>query len=499
MKEPTRISSGVPGFDEVLHGGFIPGRLYLVDGNPGSGKTTLALQFLLEGVARGESSLYVTLSETRDEVEASATSHGWSLAGIHIVELVPDHPEQLTGETLTMLQPSEVELSATMKAILDAIEKTKPKRIVIDSLSEMRLLAQSSLRYRRQILALKQFFAGRGCTIVLLDDRTSEGPDLQLHSIAHGVVGLYVGTPAYGKAHRQVQVLKFRGSDFSSGFHDFVIRRGGLEVYPRLVAAEHATEFRRSLIKSGVASLDALLGGGIERGTSTIVMGPPGSGKSTLVLQYAAAAAARGDHAACFMFDESRAALLSRASGIGLRLKEGTGSGEIMLRQIDPVEISPGEFAAAVRRSVEHDDARVVVIDSLNGYLNAMSGENFLTSQLHELLSYLGNKGATTFLVVAQHGIFASPGSQIEVSYLADSVVLLRFFEHAGTVKKAISVQKKRTGAHEESIRQMRFDERGVHLSEPLLQLRGVLTGVPTEIPRARDEDERSHRAGGVV
>jgi circadian clock protein KaiC len=486
---PARLKTGVSGLDEILHGGLIPERLYLLDGNPGSGKTTFALQFLLAGVQKGERCLYVTLSETRDELIEGAQSHGWSLQAIDIVELIPDQQHELAGDgQLTMLHPSDVELSETMHKILAAIERNNPSRIVFDSLSEMRLLAQSSLRYRRQILALKQFFVGRRCTVVMLDDRTAEGPDLQLHSIAHGVLGLYVEPPAYGQARRQLQILKFRGSDFASGFHDFTIRQDGITVFPRLVAADHSAQYSRSLITSGVASLDALLGGGIERGTSTLLVGPPGSGKSTIALQYAAAAAARGDHAASFVFDETKAALLARSSGIGLQIKEGTGPGQISLRQIDPVEISPGEFAATVRRAVEEDGARVVIMDSLNGYLNAMVQDNFLTAQLHELLSYLNNKGVTTFLVVAQHGLLgANASSPVDASYLADSVVMLRYFEHAGSVKKAISVMKKRTGGHEEAIRQLWFDGKGVHLSEPLLQLRGVLTGVPVEISQSDD------------
>ncbi|HEU4625908.1 MAG TPA: ATPase domain-containing protein [Steroidobacteraceae bacterium] len=479
-----RLRTGVPGLDEILHGGLIPERLYLIDGNPGSGKTTLALQFLLEGVRNQERCVYVSLSETLNELTEGATSHGWSLEGIEIVELIPDQDGDLAGEgQLTMIHPSDVELSETMRKILDAITRTNPARIVFDSLSEMRLLAQSSLRYRRQILALKQFFVGRRCTVLMLDDRTAEGPDLQLHSIAHGVIGLFVDAPAYGQARRQLQILKFRGSDYASGFHDFTIRHGGITVFPRLVAAQHASDFPRTLITSGVPALDVLLGGGVERGTSTLLAGPPGSGKSTIALQYAAAAARRGDHAAAFVFDETRAALLARSEGIGLTITEGTGPGQIMVRQIDPVEISPGEFAVAVRRSVEENQARVVIIDSLNGYLNAMAAGNFLTAQLHELLSYLNNKGVTTFMVVAQHGMLGvHTTSPIDASYLADSVVMLRYFEHEGSVKKAISVLKKRTGGHEESIRQLWFDHDGVHLSEPLLQLRGVLTGVPVEI-----------------
>jgi len=384
-----------------------------------------------------------------------------------------------------------------MAKILAAIERADPTRVVFDSLSEMRLLAQSSLRYRREILALKQFFAGRGCTVVLLDDRTAEGPDLQLHSIAHGVIALYMNAPAYGQARRQLQVLKLRGSDYVSGFHDFSIRYGGLRVHPRLIAAEHSAEFGHSLIASGVQSLDTLLGGGIERGTSTLLVGPPGSGKSTIALQYASAAAARGDHAASFIFDETKTALITRSKGVGLEINEGHGPGQIRLRQIDPVEISPGEFAASVRESVEKDGARVVIIDSLNGYLNAMPQDNFLTAQLHELLSYLSNKGVTTFMVVAQHGMLgANTSSPIDASYLADSVIMLRYFEHSGSVKKAISVMKKRTGGHEESIRQLRFGPQGIRLSDPLLQLRGVLTGVPVEISERPSQEPRPPRGG---
>jgi circadian clock protein KaiC len=488
-----RSKTGIPGFDEVMCGGLIASRLYLVDGAPGAGKTTFALQYLLEGVREGERCLYVTLSETREELESGANSHGWSLDGIEVFELIASAHE-LDGESdLTMLNPSEVELTETTRKVIEAVARFKPNRMVFDSLSEMRLLAQSSLRYRRQLLALKQFFIGRECTVVMLDDRTADGPDLQLHSIAHGVIALDFNPPPYGQVRRELQVLKFRGSDFASGFHDFVIRKGGISVFPRLVASDHGASFQRALIASGVTALDTLLGGGIERGTSTLLIGPPGCGKSTIALQYAAAAAERGDHSVAFIFDETKPALMARSRGLGLRLEEGTGAGKVMVRQIDPVEISPGEFAHVVRESVERDKARVLIIDSLNGYLNAMPQNNYLTSQLHELLSYLNNHGVATFLVVAQSGMMGTNMvSPVDASYLADSVVMFRYFEHAGKVKKAISVLKKRTGAHEESIREMWFDGGGIHLTEPLLRLRGVFTGVPVELEAEGDSGGRT-------
>ena len=487
-----RSKTGVPGLDEVLSGGFAPQQLYLIDGAPGAGKTTLALQYLLEGARCGEKCTYVTLSETKRELQAGAASHGWSLDGIEIIELVPDEGELRSDEQLTMLPSSEVELGETTRKVLEAIERNAPSRMVLDSLSELRLLAQSSLRYRRQILALKQFFVGRQCTVLMLDDRTAEGPDLQLHSIAHGVIALDSSAPAYGQIRRELQVAKFRGSDFISGYHDFSIRRGGLTVYPRLVAADHTSSYRQEILPSGVAALDALMGGGIDRGTSTLLIGPPGSGKSTLALQYAAAAAARGDHAATFVFDETKSALLARSAGIGIPINEGSRPGEIAIRQVDPAAISPGEFAHGVRDSVERGGARVVIIDSLNGYLNAMPQNSYLTAQLHELLSYLNNQGVATFFTVAQSGMIgANMSSPVDASYLADSVVLLRYFELAGTVHKAISVLKKRTGGHEGSIRELWFDQSGIHLSEPLLWLRGVLTGGPIEVRPASAHDER--------
>jgi len=481
--KPARIKMGVAGLDDILNGGLLPHRLYLVDGDPGAGKTTLSLQFLLEGKKQGEKSLYFTLSETRDEVIAGAESHGWSLDGIEIIEFIAQEKDLNADEQVTMYHPSEVELSQTTKAVLDAVARVNPTRIVFDSLSEMRLMAQSSLRYRRQILALKQFFIGRKCTVLLLDDRTSEASDLQLHSIAHGVITLEQLAPVYGAARRRLRIIKFRGSDYRGGFHDFSINLGGLSVFPRLVASEHREPFNRERIRSGVSALDDLLGGGPDRGTSTLLMGPAGCGKSTIAVQYAVAAAERGEHSVIFAFDESLLTLEARTEALGIKFKQGAEAGRVSVRSVDPAELSPGEFAYLVREAVETDKASVVVIDSLNGYMNAMPEEEFLTAQLHEILTYLGRRGVTTLMVVAQHGMLGRDmESPVDTSYLADSVVLLRYFEYAGRVKKAISVVKKRSGAHEQSIRELFFDAAGIHLSAPLTQFRGLLSGIPVEV-----------------
>ncbi len=481
----SRCQTGVPGLDDILNGGLIPNRLYLLEGTPGAGKTTISIKYLKEGVIQGERCLYITLSESREELLAGAASHGWDLEGIEILELIAD-VEELGGEQeVTMYHPAEVELTETIRKVLDAVARVNPARVVFDSLSELRLLAQSSLRYRRQILALKQFFTGRKTTVLLLDDLTSETTDLQLQSIAHGVITLEQLAPVYGAARRRLRVVKFRGTSYRGGFHDFSIEPEGVIVFPRLVAAEHGASFLRERIESGVTALDALLGGGPDRGTSTLLMGPAGTGKSTIAVQYAVAAAQRGDHAAIFAFDESIATLEARTAALGIQLNEGLQGGQVRVQQVDPAELSPGEFAHMVRQSVERDHARVVVIDSLNGYLHAMPDEHFLTAQLHELLTYLARQGVTTLMVVAQHGVVGmNMASPVDTSYLADSVILFRYFEYAGKVKKAISVMKKRSGAHEESIRELRFDQEGIHLSEPLTQLRGILTGVPQELEK---------------
>jgi circadian clock protein KaiC len=486
IKNGERTKTGVVGLDDILAGGLIANRLYLVNGDPGSGKTTLALHYLMEGARNGEKCLYITLSETKEELVAGARSHGWDLSGIEIVELgAPDRDLSADGQ-VTMYPSSEVELSETTKAVLDAVTKANPLRVVFDSLSEFRLLAQSSLRYRRQILALKQFFIGRACTVLLLDDGTSEDSDLQLQSIAHGVIALEQTAPVYGAERRRVRVVKFRGSVFRGGYHDFSIIQGGLCVFPRLVAAEHHEEFARAPVASGVQALDSLLGGGPHRGTSTLLVGPAGSGKSTVAVQYAVAAARRGEKAVIFAFDESAATLEARSEGLGIDVQSMLKSGVLMIRQIDPAEMSPGEFAFRVQQVVSEDNARVVVIDSLNGYMNAMPEERYLTAQLHELLSYLGRRGVATIMVVAQHGMFGSNmHSPVDTSYLADSVVLFRYFEYGGKVKKAISVIKKRSGAHEESIRELIFNADGIQLSAPLENFHGILTGVPTEMNRS--------------
>jgi circadian clock protein KaiC len=480
MTQSAVAATGVAGLDDILNGGLTPNRLYLLEGMPGSGKTTLAFQFLLEGVRRGEPVLYVTLSETAEEIRTVAASHGWTLDGISVRELVPSEQSLEPGEQYTVFHPSEVELSDTTKKIVDDVDKLKPTRIVFDSLSELRLLAGNPLRYRRQILALKQFFAGRRCTVILLDDLTAAEHDLQVQSIAHGALLLEHTMPAFGPPRRRLSVTKYRGSDFRGGYHDYAIRRGGLEVYPRLVAAEHRRESSRERLASGLAGLDQLIGGGLERGTSTLVQGAAGTGKSTLSALFCARAAERGEHSALFIFDESVNTLFSRLDGLGIPLRKHADAGLVGVQQIDPAELSPGEFSHAIRRAVEEDGAQIVVIDSLNGYLNAMPDEKFLIIQMHELLTYLGQHGVATMLVTAQHGLMGSTmTAPVDASYLADSVVLLRYFEADGEVRQAISVVKMRGGEHERTIREFSMRGGRINIGEPLRDYRGVFTGVP--------------------
>jgi circadian clock protein KaiC len=455
--------------------------LYLIEGVPGSGKTTLALHYLMAGVVHGERVLYVTLSETEEELRAVAASHDWSLKGITIHELVPPEESLNSDEQYTMFHPSEVELTKTTETILREVERIKPSRVVFDSLSEVRLLAGSALRYRRQVLALKRYFAGRRCTVILLDDLTAADRDLQVQSIAHGVVLLEQMSPEYGAERRRLRVIKYRGMSFRGGFHDYVIRRGGLDVFPRLVAAEHRQPSSGQKLPSGVQELDGLLGGGIERGTSTLIAGAPGTGKSTLAAKFVASAAERGQNAAMFIFDESLQTLLSRSASLGADLQKHIDAGKLTLQPIDPAELSPGEFVHVIRRVVEQDRAAVVVIDSLNGYLNAMPDERFLITQLHELLNYLGQFDVATLVVAAHQGLIGTQmNSPVDATYLADSVILLRYFEAAGEVRQAISIIKKRGGEHERTIRELRLGNGRIRVGEPLRAFRGVLTGVPT-------------------
>lgn len=482
--------SGITGLDQILGGGFPKHNIYLIQGDPGAGKTTLSLQFLLEGARNGESGLYVTLSESQRELHTVAMSHGWSLEPIQIYEQLVGE-ERLREDDTTLYHPAEVELSETISTFLGEIERTKPQRVVLDSLSEIRLLSQNVLRYRKQILALKQFFAQRKITALFLDDRTSEDNDLQLHSVPYGVVVLERRAPVYGAPRRRLEVVKLRGVDFRGGFHDFSIVTGGIVVYPRLVAAEHKADFQQEQISSDIPQVDAMLGGGLHRGTSTLFLGPAGSGKSALATKYAVAAAGRGERVAMFIFDESRSTLLSRSEGLGMPLRALADGPHLSIQQIDPAELAPGAFAHLVRNVVEDEGARVVVIDSLNGFLNAMPEERFLTLHLHELLSYLGQHGVVTILVMAQHGMLGSGMiSTADVSYLADSVVLLRYYEAEGEIRKAVSVLKKRSGPHEKSIRDFDMRPGGIHVGDPLRQFRGIMTGVPVVANGSGDDSE---------
>lgn len=473
-----KASTGVPGLDHVLLGGLPATRLHLLEGAPGAGKTTLALQFLLAGIAAGERCLYVTLSETADELMGVAASHGWTLDGMDLFELATAAQALAPDREVTLLHPWEVELGETVGLVTAEVERTRPVRVVLDSLSELRLLAQDPLRYRRQMLGLKQFFAARNCTVLLLDDRTGKTRDLQLHSFCHGVISLERLTLDFGAARRRLEVAKMRGVAFREGWHDFVIRTGGLEVFPRLVAAEHSQTKLGARLRSNVAGLDDLLGGGPCRGTSVLISGPAGCGKTTFSTAYVLAAAERGERAAFYEFDERAETLLARAAMLGMDLRPHVDAGRVVIRQVDPAELSPGELNAMIRREVEEHGTRVLVIDSLAGYLAAMTQEQHLLLQMHELLSYLGDREVTTFLLNPQHGLIGAQGT-VDVSYVADTVVLLRFFEAAGRVRKAVSVLKSRVGGHEDTIREVRVRADGLAVGEPLVEFQGVLTGNP--------------------
>lgn len=477
----TKARLGVAGLDDILVGGLARGHLYLLEGSPGTGKTTIALQFLVEGYERGEKGLYVTLSETESELRLTAHSHGWEIEDkFSIFELAP--PETLldSEQQQSLLYSSDMELGEATRSMFAAVESLKPDRIVLDSLSEIRLLAQSSLRYRRQILLLKHYFARNGATVLMLDDLTSDANDKTVHSVAHGVVRLDELAPIYGAERRRLRVLKYRGQAYRGGYHDFAIKHGGVDVFPRLVASEHRTSFDRSPLPSNNVELDALLGGGLERGSSTLVLGPAGSGKSLLTLHFARAAVERGEKAAIFVFDEELGLLFNRAKAMGIDLEALRDSGNLVIEQVDAAELSPGEFAHRVRRQVDSAKVKTVIIDSLNGYQAAMPEEHALLLHMHELLQYLNRQGTTTFVTVAQHGLVGEMKSPVDITYLADSVILLRYFEAVGRVRRAISVVKKRSGTHENTIREYRIGRTGIAIGKPLEDFQGVLRGIPT-------------------
>jgi len=488
-----RAHVGIPGLDHVLEGGLAQNRLHLLEGTPGTGKTTIALQFLMAGAAAGETGLYVSLAETEEELREGAASHGWQIDGrmIKICELVPPESVLDPEQHQSLLYSSDLELGETVERIFEAIEKYKPQRIVIDSLSEIRLLAQSSLRYRRQILGLKHYFARHKSTVITLDDLTTESTDRAVHSIAHSVIHLDQLAPNYGAERRRLRVAKCRGQSFRGGYHDFIIGRGGVQVFPRLVAAEHRHGYAGEAVRSGVAELDALLGGGLTAGSSTLVIGPAGTGKSLLSIQFLAASVRRGERVGLFVFDEELGLLFARAKSLGIDLQAMRDAGSLFVEQMDAAELTPGEFSHRVRNYVDRQDIRTVAIDSLNGYQAAMPEEQFLILHLHELLQYLNRRGATTLLTIAQHGMMGDMRQPIDATYLADTVIMLRYFEAMGRVRRAISVIKKRTGSHEDAIRELKISGKGISVGEPLTDFQGVLRGIPTYVGKAAPLMER--------
>jgi circadian clock protein KaiC len=477
-----RCPSGVEGLDDILGGGLPRDCFYLVQGDPGSGKTTLALQFLLEGVRRGEKTFYITLSETKQELLKVARSHGWSLDAVPLLELSAIDSLLRPEAQTTVFHPSEVELTKVSKLLLEEARKAQPLRVVFDSLSEFRLLAETALRYRRALLNLKQEFARFKSTVLLLDDKMDKsgtGFDPHVLSLTHGVIDMEQLSPDYGTSRRRMRVSKLRAVKYREGYHDYVINTGGLAVFPRMVAAEHRTEVRKESVSSGIKELDTLFGGGLDRGTTALILGPAGTGKSTLALQYAVQMASRGERSMLFTFDETRNVMLTRARALGLDLEKGIESGVITVQQVDPAELSPGEFVVRIRRGVEAG-CKLIVIDSLNGYLNAMPGEKYLNAQLHELASYLNQQGVLTILILAQHGLVAAAEAPVDLSYLSDTVVNLRYFEARGEVRQALSVIKKRSGRHEKTIREFKLETgRGICVGEPLMDFHGLLGGVP--------------------
>ncbi|MDB5899148.1 MAG: circadian clock protein KaiC [Ramlibacter sp.] len=472
-----RASTGIPGLDDVLGGGLPTNHVYLVEGDPGSGKTTLGLHFLREGVRKGERGLYVTLSETATELRTVAASHGWTLDHIELFELVSE--EGLSPELeQSILHPSQIELGETVRGVIAAVERLQPQRVVFDSLSEMRLLAQDPLRYRRQVLALKKFFSDQGCTVLLLDDRSSRDTDQQLHSIAHGVVNLEQSVDQYGPERRRLRVLKMRGIKFRGGDHDFILDTGGLSVFPRLVASEHRMPADHQVVSTGVAKLDALMGSGLPRGSSMLFNGPSGVGKTTTAIASTIAALRRGESAAYYLFDEGLSTLVTRARALGMDVEPYITSGQLKVTALDPAEVSPGEFAHMVRHAVEDDGAQLVVIDSLNAYMQAMPGSKYLMLQMHELLTYLSHRNVVTILILGQHGLTGELHSDVDMSYLADGILLFRYFEARGRLLKAVSMVKSRTTRHEQTIREFRMGDSGLEVGQELTDFEGVLTGV---------------------
>ncbi|HEY0156998.1 MAG TPA: ATPase domain-containing protein [Thermoanaerobaculia bacterium] len=477
--------TGIAGLDEVLRGGFPAHQMYFIQGDPGAGKTTLSFQFLLEGVRRGEKTLYVTLSASSRDLARVARSHGWTLDGIDIYEQF----QTSTSSDTTIFRPAEIELAKTVKAILDAIDARQPDRVVIDSLAEIRLLSESALRYRKQLLTLKEFFRDRQITALVLDDRSVSARDSEVQGLAEGVIVLCASAPMYGNTRRRLEVVKMRSVAFRGGFHDFTIEKGGITIFPRLSAGEHRSSPHEGLIRSGIGEMDALVGGGLERGTTTMIMGPAGVGKSSLALQFATTAAAAGERVAFFIFEEHRSVFLKRAASLGFDLPKLIEAGRMLVHQIDPAEMSAGEFAYAIRTAVEQDESSLVIIDSLNGYFNAMPEEHFLTLHLHELLSYLADAGVSTILIVSQHGALGHVSSPVDVSYLADAVILLRYYETRGAFRRAISMLKKRTSVHEQSVRDYELTGHGVRVGKVLEEFRGILSGMqstdaPATLPR---------------
>ncbi|HXE66988.1 MAG TPA: ATPase domain-containing protein [Rhodanobacteraceae bacterium] len=482
MAQTDYLRTGVAGLDDVLDGGFSPGNIFLIEGNPGTGKTTLAVQFMLAGAEAGERGLYVTMSETEAELRAGAASHGWDIASRFDVFQVTPPEVSPSSQEQTLLYSSDLELGETTKLILDRIEKTRATRIVIDSLSEIRLLAQSSLRYRRQILALKHYFASQGATVLMLDDLTSEKHDKTVHSIAHAVIKLEELVHDYGPSRRRLRVTKYRGHAFRAGFHDFAIRTGGVAVFPRLVAAEYRANYRRKQLSSNNPEFDQLLGGGVETGSSTLILGPAGTGKSTLAMQFMSAAVERGEKCAMFVFDEELGLLFERSRPLGFDLAAWRDAGLLHISQVDAAELSPGEFTQRVRDLMNDNDLTCVVIDSLNGYRAAMPDELSLTLHMHELLQFLNRHGVASFLTLSQHGVVGIAETPVELTYLADTVVLLRYFEASGAIHRAVSVIKKRTGEHEQTIREFHIDATGLVMGRPLTAFRGILEGSPVFI-----------------